>query len=468
MSRVRDIANLFSGNTDAATDAEVASAISSHSSASDPHGDRAAATTAISSHSSASDPHGDRAAATSAISTHASASNGHFSRGNTASRPGSPSLGDLYFDTTLDTLIQYASTGWTQIAPTPNPPTSVTATQTSSTSASISFTAPASGPTVSSYIVSSSPGNLTATGSSSPITVNGLSGGVTYTFVVYSVGANGVGSASSASSPITIAFPTVSGGTLSSDSTYYYRTFTSNGTLSVSTGSLNMQVLLVAGGGSGAGTTAGNCGGGGAGGVLYHSAKSVSPGNYSVSIGAGASAATASTVNGNTGNNSTFDTMTAYGGGYGSYYTNGAGGNGGSGGGAGYSGYAGGTATQNINGGATTAYGNAGGSNVTGGTEGAGGGGAGGAGIQGTSALLGQGGPGTNAFSEWATATSTGTSGYYAGGGGGAPMSNATDLGRVSYTQAGRVNTGGGGGGRGGVGGSGIVIVRYLKSSVGG
>jgi hypothetical protein len=33
MSRIRDIANLFSTSTDAATDAEVASAISSHNSA---------------------------------------------------------------------------------------------------------------------------------------------------------------------------------------------------------------------------------------------------------------------------------------------------------------------------------------------------------------------------------------------------------------------------------------------------
>lgn len=38
MSRIRDIANLFSGSTDAATDAEVASAISNHSAASTTHG----------------------------------------------------------------------------------------------------------------------------------------------------------------------------------------------------------------------------------------------------------------------------------------------------------------------------------------------------------------------------------------------------------------------------------------------
>jgi len=45
MSRIRDIANLFSGSTDAATDAEVSSAVSTHNAATDPHGDRADAAT---------------------------------------------------------------------------------------------------------------------------------------------------------------------------------------------------------------------------------------------------------------------------------------------------------------------------------------------------------------------------------------------------------------------------------------
>ena len=67
MSRIRDIANLFSGSTDAATDAEVAAA----------------------------------------ISTHATAANGHVGRGTTANRPGSPTVGDLYYDTDLKNLYQY-------------------------------------------------------------------------------------------------------------------------------------------------------------------------------------------------------------------------------------------------------------------------------------------------------------------------------------------------------------------------
>lgn len=51
MSRIRDIANLFSTGTDAATDAEVATAVSNHSSANDPHGDRAFASGLIPSQS---------------------------------------------------------------------------------------------------------------------------------------------------------------------------------------------------------------------------------------------------------------------------------------------------------------------------------------------------------------------------------------------------------------------------------
>ena len=46
--------------------------------------------------------------------------------------------------------------------------------------------------------------------------------------------------------------PIVSGGTLSSDSTYYYRTFTSSGSLVVADLPLTVDYLVVAGGGGGA------------------------------------------------------------------------------------------------------------------------------------------------------------------------------------------------------------------------
>jgi len=81
MSKARDIANILSASTSIATDAEVSSAVSNH----------------------------------------ATAANGHYGRGNTANRPGSPTLGDLYFDTTLGGLIEYRSGGWFKVSQNPAP-----------------------------------------------------------------------------------------------------------------------------------------------------------------------------------------------------------------------------------------------------------------------------------------------------------------------------------------------------------
>ena len=81
MSKARDIANILSANTAIATDAEV----------------------------------------TAAVSTHATAANGHVGRGITADRPVSPSIGDLYFDTTLNALIAYRFTGWEKVSQDPAP-----------------------------------------------------------------------------------------------------------------------------------------------------------------------------------------------------------------------------------------------------------------------------------------------------------------------------------------------------------
>ncbi len=99
MSKARDIANILSANTSIATDAEVSSAVSSH----------------------------------------ATAANGHYARGTTANRPVSPSIGDLYFDTTLASLVAYKSTGWEKVSQDPAPqvasisPTTATATGTTIT-----------------------------------------------------------------------------------------------------------------------------------------------------------------------------------------------------------------------------------------------------------------------------------------------------------------------------------------------
>ena len=75
----------------------------------------------------------------------------------------------------------------------------------SSQSASVSFTAPAStgGSPITGYTVTSTPGNITATGTTSPIIVTGLTNGTAYTFTVHATNANGNGPESVASNSVT-------------------------------------------------------------------------------------------------------------------------------------------------------------------------------------------------------------------------------------------------------------------------
>jgi hypothetical protein len=86
----------------------------------------------------------------------------------------------------------------------PGAPTSVIATA-GDASASVAFTAPASagGSPITSYTVTSSPGSVTASGASSPITVTGLTNGTAYTFTVTATNAQGTGPASAASNSVT-------------------------------------------------------------------------------------------------------------------------------------------------------------------------------------------------------------------------------------------------------------------------
>jgi hypothetical protein len=386
----------------------------------------------------------------------------------------------------------------------PQAPTIGTATATGPTTASVSFTAGATGgSSITSYTVTASPGGVTGTGSSSPITVLGLTGSTAYTFTVTATNANGTSVASTGSNQITTsAYPTVSGGALTSDSTYYYRVFTTNGTLNVSSSALTADVLVIAGGGGGSYDRAP---GGGAGGVSYQANRSCSIGNYSVTVGSGGPGATTYAY-GSNGVDSVFDTITSKGGGGGAQAGSGFAGNAGGSGGGGSSnsgtGGSGGASNQGNTGGAT-GYGFAGGSGGTGASNpSGGGGGAGGAGGTGVQGQAGAGGSGTGLFSSWLTALTTTMStisgwntatsgGYIAGGGGsgrsvdGSPPAVAGSGGAGgggaggnsggANGTAGTTNTGSGGGGganipqgSGGAGGSGIVIVRYTKASVGG
>lgn len=86
----------------------------------------------------------------------------------------------------------------------PGAPTGVSATA-GNTRATVVFTPPASDgeSTITSYTVTSSPGNITMSGISSPITVTGLSNGTAYTFTVAATNAIGTGPPSRASNSVT-------------------------------------------------------------------------------------------------------------------------------------------------------------------------------------------------------------------------------------------------------------------------
>jgi hypothetical protein len=94
-----------------------------------------------------------------------------------------------------------AQSSGTKVSPTA--PTIGTATAGDG-SASVTFTAPSfSKLPVTSYTVTSSPGNITGTGVSSPITVTGLTNGTSYTFTVTATNATGTSAASAASNSAT-------------------------------------------------------------------------------------------------------------------------------------------------------------------------------------------------------------------------------------------------------------------------
>jgi hypothetical protein len=88
------------------------------------------------------------------------------------------------------------------VIPVPNPliPTNISAVA-GNASAIVSFTP--NGTNSTSFVVTSSPGNISATGTSSPITVYGLTNGTSYTFTVRGVHSSGSSAVSSPSNEVT-------------------------------------------------------------------------------------------------------------------------------------------------------------------------------------------------------------------------------------------------------------------------
>lgn len=338
---------------------------------------------------------------------------------------------------------------------TPGAPTIGTATK-GNAQASVTFTAPSCAgypATITGYQAISTPGCVTATGASSPITVTGLVNCTAYTFKVRAQNASGYGGLSAASNSVTPSLPTC-------------QSFTTAGTFSwVAPAGVTSVAAVVVGGGGGSNVTcvpccsvrAGGTGGGGA--LAYANGISVTPAtSYTVVVGA------AGTYRVNAGASYFLSTgtvragggisPTSTGGGAGGTVLSGTGGSGGPGSAAG-------------NGSRYPGGGGAGGYSGTGGTglvyqcvpatNGAGGGGGGGGGGYSSSAgggggvgLLGQGCNGARGcFSCCSTLSqgrggsgggngSLGTGGAY-GGGGASPgkVSNPGGVGAVRIVWAG-------------------------------
>jgi len=294
-----------------------------------------------------------------------------------------------------------------QTASVPSAPIIGTATAVGPTNATVTFTASSSngGTPITVYTATSTPGNVTGTSSTSPISISGLTASTTYTFKV--IATNLVGNSA-----------------------------TSNASNSITTSAGATKLLLVGGGASGGlgytgGATSGG-GGGGAGGIIYDQNVALSVGTtYSFVVGAGGASLVGTTAR-YTGRNGANTTVN-----YSSYNAIGGGGGGGTSGAdtGSLSGGSGGGGT-NFNGGnspgasglnnnnpAGVGFGNNGGSQsgFTGPNyPSAGGGGAGAVGGDVLTASAGGiGGDGKSI-------DITGTAVYYAGGGGGSTYAGGT------------------------------------------
>ena len=136
---------------------------------------------------------------------------GGIPSGNTASRPSSPAIGDTYYNGELGILEIYTASGWQVCSAPPGISTLGTATAVAGSTrtyvdlgaVSVPFTPAATGGLPTNYVATSSPGGITASGSSSPIVVTGLTAGTAYTFTITGSNGYGTSAATSASNSVT-------------------------------------------------------------------------------------------------------------------------------------------------------------------------------------------------------------------------------------------------------------------------
>ena len=453
-----------------------------------------------------------------------------FYSGTTAQRPTiNVVIGDQFYNTQLKQLEVYTDNGWIADSTAPQAPTNVTASNTAvayggTPSAIIKWVNSPSGSPASSYTVTSTPGSLTSTGNSSPLTINGLTAGTSYTFTVIASNTYGFATSSLSSSltagtisqpptsitaaiganSATVSFtaPSNTGASpvtsytvystpdnisatgtsspiiitgLTNGTSYTFTVVANNnaGTSIASSASnaivpsqgLTIDYLVIAGGGGG-GFSFG--GGGGAGGYLTGSSALSYGTSTTITVGGGGAGGNNDRgINGTTSSFGTISSTTGGGGGGADTPTD-EGKSGGSGGG--------GSIDSSVIATGVAGQGNSGGlGNRTGGyLGGGGGGGAGAVGGDKVGNTAGRGGDGL-------ASSITGSSVFRAAGGGGGPGQNHSTNGNVggtggggsgvyNGTSQGTDGTGSGGGGgsqgnNGANGGSGTVIIRYTGTT---
>ena len=122
-----------------------------------------------------------------------------YSIGNTASRPLSPVIGQIYSNTQTGYIEVYTAAGWSQLGVIPLTPSTPTATDVGtnvaygSGSVDISFTPATGGGLASTFTATSTPSSITGSASTSPVRVTGLTTGTSYTFTI--IATNGYGNA---------------------------------------------------------------------------------------------------------------------------------------------------------------------------------------------------------------------------------------------------------------------------------